>query len=195
MLRDEKGRFIKGNKGFWKGKKRKNVSRSRNYRWVGEKNNYNCLICRKRFRRSLPTAGGLPKYCSSKCYGKSKKGNWIKDKNPNWNGGTTSESSKIRNSEEYKEWRMRVLKRDRFSCVKCGYRSKQSYAHGDGKCDIRVDHTKPFSLYPHLRFEVKNGRTLCVPCDKVHGWNYNRNKTMKTLRDYTPSIAGNSVKI
>ena len=96
---------------------------------------------------------------------------------PNWKGGKMGENHLIRQSIEYRNWRMLVLGRDRFSCVNCGHRSKYSIKAGYKKCDIRVDHIKPFSLYPELRFEVSNGRTLCVPCDKILGWNYKREST------------------
>lgn len=82
----------------------------------------------------------------------------------NWKGGITEENRKIRYSIEYKKWRKSVMERDRYSCVKCGYRSHK-------RRDIRVDHIKPFSLYPELRFDVSNGRVLCIECDKKHGWN------------------------
>lgn len=85
----------------------------------------------------------------------------------NWKGGITDINHNVRNSKEYKEWRLKVLQRDKFSCVVCGYRSHK-------RKDIRVDHIKPFSLFPELRFDIINGRTLCVPCDIKIGWNYSR---------------------
>jgi hypothetical protein len=91
------------------------------------------------------------------------------EKNHNWKGGVTPEHHRIRSCKEYAEWRMKVFQRDRFTCVICGHRSK--YRFGKEKCDIRADHIKPFCLYQELRFDVDNGRTLCVPCDLEHGWN------------------------
>lgn len=87
----------------------------------------------------------------------------------NWQGGITAENHKIRDSKEYKEWRIKVFQRDRFRCVLCGYRSIKPR-------DIRADHIRPFSLYPELRLDIKNGRTLCVPCDIKHGWQLFREK-------------------
>lgn len=98
----------------------------------------------------------------------------MREKHHNWKGGITEKNHKIRESIEYKEWRKDVLKRDNWSCVNCGYRSKYSKKAGYKKCDIRVDHIKPFCLYPELRFEISNGRVLCVECDKKLGWNYKR---------------------
>jgi len=81
----------------------------------------------------------------------------------NWRGGITEQNRLIRNSKEYKNWRKKVFERDRFRCVLCGYRSKK-------RKDIRADHIKPFNLYPELRFDVNNGRILCLPCDLKYGW-------------------------
>jgi len=78
-----------------------------------------------------------------------------------WKGGVTSENSKIRTSFEFKKWRKSVFERDKYTCVFCGLKS------GMGKAIIlHADHIKPFSLYPELRFDIKNGRTLCIDCHK-----------------------------
>ena len=73
-----------------------------------------------------------------------------------WKGGVTPEGTKIRSSMEYRDWRRDVFKRDDFTCVACGERGVRLHA----------DHIKPFALYPELRFDIANGRTLCVPCHK-----------------------------
>lgn len=66
---------------------------------------------------------------------------------------------------------MKVLERDRFTCIKCGYKSKGSQCK-----DIVVDHIKPFHLFPKLRLTMENGRTLCRKCDYKLGYNYHRDK-------------------
>lgn len=58
-------------------------------------------------------------------------------------------------SPKYKRWRRAVFRRDAFTCVLCG---KQGY--------INADHIQPWALYPELRFDVNNGRTLCVGCHR-----------------------------
>lgn len=52
-------------------------------------------------------------------------------------------------------WRESVLVRDGFRCVHCGSTN-----------ELEADHIKPKYLYPELRFDVANGRTLCFPCHK-----------------------------
>ena len=75
------------------------------------------------------------------------------EKNKNWKGGITKLSQKIRSSLEYKFWRQSVFKRDCFTCQGCGEQKTVS-----GK--LEADHIKPFALFPELRFEISNGRTL-----------------------------------
>lgn len=58
-------------------------------------------------------------------------------------------------SPEELHWRESVLLRDDYKCVFCG--SDKS---------LEADHIKPKAIYPELRFDVDNGRTLCNPCHK-----------------------------
>lgn len=69
-----------------------------------------------------------------------------------------------RRSKEYREWRDDVLNRDNNQCVICGYKSVKSG-------DIIADHIKPFYLYKDLRYERVNGRSLCLNCNHVYGFN------------------------
>lgn len=78
---------------------------------------------------------------------------------PSWNkgiGNKTSEAKKIRTSIPYKEWRISVFQRDNYTCKICTKKG--------GK--LNADHIKPFSLYPELRLDINNGRTLCIDCHK-----------------------------
>jgi 5-methylcytosine-specific restriction endonuclease McrA len=63
---------------------------------------------------------------------------------------------------EYKEWRLAVFKRDNFICVECG----------DGRGgNLEADHIKPWAIFPQFRYDVSNGRTLCVSChEKTPTW-------------------------
>lgn len=80
-----------------------------------------------------------------------------KEKHGRWTGGRIKHPDKrIRNSAEYKDWRAKVFKRDNYTCQLCGKRGGELHA----------DHIKPFATHPELRFDVNNGRTLCVPCHK-----------------------------
>jgi 5-methylcytosine-specific restriction endonuclease McrA len=73
-----------------------------------------------------------------------------------WKGGITPKHIAIRNTVEYKLWRESVFKRDDFTCIFCKIKGGT----------LNADHIKPFCNYPELRFEINNGRTLCVGCHK-----------------------------
>lgn len=77
--------------------------------------------------------------------------------NPQWRGGVTPIHWRIRQSLEYRTWRKSVFERDNYTCVFCHEKSS-------GK--LEADHIKRFSLYPELRFNISNGRTLCKDCHK-----------------------------
>lgn len=79
------------------------------------------------------------------------------DKNPNWRGGITPENKSARMCAAYRNWRKAVFERDNFACVVCGD------ATGG---NLEADHIKPFAGFPELRYEVANGRTLCIPCHR-----------------------------
>lgn len=79
------------------------------------------------------------------------------EKSSFWKGGITEINQKIRNSLEIKLWREAVFKRDNYTCIWCGDNSGGN---------LNADHIKPFSLFPELRFDINNGRTLCVSCHK-----------------------------
>jgi len=71
--------------------------------------------------------------------------------------GRTPMAKRERESAEMRAWRLAVFERDDWTCQECGVR---------GGAELNADHIKPFALFPELRFDVDNGRTLCVPCHK-----------------------------
>lgn len=74
--------------------------------------------------------------------------------NYHWKGGSDNPIKKLRGSFEYKKWRMEVYRRDYWTCQICRIKGKKIWA----------DHIKPFSLFPEFRFDINNGRTLCIDC-------------------------------
>jgi len=77
-----------------------------------------------------------------------KKGN----KHPNWKGGIKLENQKFRVTREYREFISKVLLRDKSVC---------KINNKDCKGPLEVHHILNSMDYPELRYEVKNGITLC----------------------------------
>lgn len=71
----------------------------------------------------------------------------------NWKGGVYDTIAKIRNSPQYRKWKLSVRKKYNNTCAECGS-NKKLHAH----------HIKPFAIFPELRFEISNGLLLCQSC-------------------------------
>jgi 5-methylcytosine-specific restriction endonuclease McrA len=78
------------------------------------------------------------------------------EKSPNWRGGVSSKNERARHGFRFKIWREKVFKRDKYQCVNCG----------KSRCELHPDHIKQFAYHPSLRFDITNGRTLCIECHK-----------------------------
>lgn len=98
----------------------------------------------------------------------AKRGVYVGENNPNWQGGISKHRKLKRNSHEYKEWRKAVFERDGFVCQVCG-------VHGSGDTrfkGLHAHHKITFSQDPTKAFDVDNGMVVCQPCHSdIHGWN------------------------
>ena len=72
----------------------------------------------------------------------------------NWKGGNNNPLKILRASYDYKKWQKGIIQRDNKICDICKIKKEKVWA----------DHIKPFALYPKLRFDLGNGRTICVDC-------------------------------
>ena len=91
--------------------------------------------------------------------------------NNKWKGGITPLNKMIRSSPQYKQWRISVFERDKYTCQICGAKNGKGVGRS---VKLEADHIKPFSVYKDLRFSLDNGRTLCVECHrKTPTWGVN----------------------
>lgn len=74
----------------------------------------------------------------------------------NWKGGKSGERRKEMGRIEYVEWRRQIFRRDDYTCQNCKKRG----------VELHADHIKPWATYPELRYDINNGRALCVPCHR-----------------------------
>ena len=146
---------------YWLGKKRLDMTGNKHWNWKGGYIKKKCLMCGKIIgaRYSI--------YCSRACKGKSLQGkpapmrgrkrpDMLGELNGSWKGGITPLNEKIRKSFKYVEWARLVKERDKYTCQICGKVGG----------DLHSDHIKPFALYINLRFNLDNGRTLCISCHR-----------------------------
>ena len=114
-----------------------------------------CAECNTKFE-TYKSAAEKYKSCSIECRNAGISRRQQGEASHFWRGGVTDKNMKIRNSLAAKKWRESVFKRDNYTCVSCGQKGGR----------ICADHIKSFSLYPALRFDLDNGRTLCYPCHR-----------------------------
>lgn len=173
-MRDKKGRFIKGirpwNTGLsgWTEKSGAGFQKGHGYLGGGAKKSQRVSI-KSEFKKGLtPWNKGLKGVMPIPWNKGIKTGHtpWNKGKiwekmrgsnHPNWKGGTTIIRKRLKTRIEYKNWRRVVFERDNFTCQICGVRGGE----------LQADHIKPWARFPELRYEINNGRTLCIPCHKL----------------------------
>ena len=151
---------------------------------------YECEFCKKVFKKYGKYI--VYKFCSRKCYqsrikpietlkkmSEAKKGKipwnkgihmWEGKEHPRgtlgkiglrngnkchfWKGGISTENELARKSPNYKIWRKSVFERDNYICQICKIKG--------GK--LQADHIIPFSMDKVKRYDINNGRTLCIKC-------------------------------
>ena len=59
-------------------------------------------------------------------------------------------------STRYKEWRKAVFEEGDYTCQFCKIRGG----------DLQADHIRPWAFFPEDRYEVSNGRVLCIKCHR-----------------------------
>lgn len=79
-----------------------------------------------------------------------------------------------KNTEEYKEWRLAVYKKDNYTCNKCGT-NRMPRAH----------HLENWSRNTDLRFVISNGAVLCERCHIEFHSLYGRYTNKAQYEDYT----------
>ena len=98
-------------------------------------------------------------------------------KHPNWKGGKTPSRQKEYGSPEYRKFVCSVLKRDNYTCQKCGRKN------GKGELVLfHVHHIASYGEKPELRYDISNGITFCRECH----WEEHRGKKKTIAWDYEP---------
>jgi hypothetical protein len=77
---------------------------------------------------------------------------------PNWKELTLKDRRTIKSSKKAIKWRLKVYKRDNFTCQCCGDKTSDN---------LNAHHLEGWHWCKELRFEVSNGVTLCKDCHKL----------------------------
>jgi 5-methylcytosine-specific restriction endonuclease McrA len=84
----------------------------------------------------------------------------LKEKNPLYKDGKWKERASQReidmNTEKYISWRRKIFEGDNYTCQICGIQGLK----------LQADHIKSYTNFPELRYDIDNGRTLCINCHK-----------------------------
>lgn len=110
------------------------------------------IICSNKVKSGLTKSCG----CYQKEVASKRKGN----KHPKWRKDLTKierESNRNRNlSPKTRKWRLKVFKRDKYTCQCCGVLKQYLNAH----------HIYSYHSHKKLRYKTSNGVTLCKNCHR-----------------------------
>jgi hypothetical protein len=90
-------------------------------------------------------------YCSKKCFGESRRG----DNHHHWKPDVHDKT--LRNA--LKDWGRKIKIKDNFTCQVCGCKERKL---------LEAHHIKSRHEYPELKFDLTNGKTLCIHCHAEH---------------------------
>jgi len=130
--------------------------------------NKKCEYCGRPIRRTKPSEVG--RFCDHTCYGLWRSENLVGEKAPAYKDGRCGERLLIRARLPFKRWRKAVFQKDNYTCQHCGD------SRGG---NLEAHHIKDFALFPELRFDVNNGKTLCKKCHRRtenYGYSKKNNK-------------------
>jgi len=120
-----------------------------------------CIICGKSFKVKLSEAkNGYGIYCSRKCMGVDRKETAKGKRNPNWRGGGSKEYQDHRAGREWEKLRIKIYKRDNYTCQICGIKNAKFHAH----------HIIPWRISHDD--SLGNLVTLCPKCHKKLEWKW-----------------------
>lgn len=95
-------------------------------------------------------------FCSVKCLHNWQSEFMVKKKRYNYKGGYSKRRKEGYFLQKYRNWRSSVFERDMYTCQECGKMG----------CYIEAHHIFSWKDYPELRFNLDNGKTLCLQCHK-----------------------------
>lgn len=114
------------------------------------------------------------------------KGKRALEKHWNWKGGISVLNIRIRQTSEYKEWRLMVFGRDNFTCQDCGKRGTYLQAHHIKSFSSIIQYHEITTIEEALEceelFDINNGITLCKEYHEgITKNNLKRNKNGKFI--------------
>lgn len=121
--------------------RKKFCNRSCKFKWLGKQPS------RDKHLKRIQKLANTPESNLKKSNKGSRHPKWIKDR-------TKLKSKRPRYEQE--QFRKAVFERDDYTCQICEIKGG----------NLQADHIKPYCLYPELREDINNGRTLCVDCHK-----------------------------